>query len=132
VKRLSPKQILLIHDELIEIYGGSHGVRDENLLESAIYQPYASYGGVDLYPTVFDKAAALLRSLIKNHPFVDGNKRASIAAAQIMLEENGYLFSVSIKTTFEFLLKIANKKPTVGQISAWLKDNCSILKTKWS
>lgn len=128
MKRLSPKQILLIHDELIEIYGGSHGVRDENLLESAIYQPYASYGGVDLYPTVFDKAAALLRSLIKNHPFVDGNKRTSIAAAQIMLEENGYLFTVSVKSTFEFLLKIANKKPTVEQISAWLKGNCDKLK----
>lgn len=130
MKRLSPKQILLIHDELIEIYGGLHGVRDENLLEAAIYQPYASYGGVDLYPTVFDKTAALLRSLIKNHPFVDGNKRTSIAAAQIMLEENGYLFHINIEITFEFLLKIANKKPTVEQISVWLRDNCSMIKLR--
>ena len=126
MKRLSPKQILLIHDELIEVYGGSHGVRDENLLESAICQPYVSYGGVDLYPTVFDKAAALLRSLIKNHPFVDGNKRTAIAAAQILLEANNFKFCTSSDKTYAFLLKIANKNWSVEQISTWLKDNCKI------
>lgn len=124
MKRLSPKQILLIHDELIEIYGGSHGVRDENLLESAIYQPYASYGGADLYSTVFDKAAALLRSLIKNHPFVDGNKRTAIAAAQIMLEANNISYKVSVAKTYDFLLSIANKNWSVEKISVWLKEHC--------
>jgi death-on-curing protein len=123
VRRLTPKQILLIHDELIEIYGGSHGVRDENLLESAIYQPYVSYGGVDLYVTIFDKAAALLRSLIKNHPFVDGNKRTAIVSVQIMLEENSYKFSASIDTTYNFLIDVANKNRSVEQISVWLKTN---------
>ena len=126
MKRLSPKQILLIHDELIEVYGGSHGVRDENLLESAIYQPYASYGGVDLYLTIFDKAATLLRSLIKNHPFVDGNKRTSIAAAQILLEADSFKFCAPNDKTYAFLLKIANENWPVKQISAWLKDNCKI------
>lgn len=123
MKRLTPKQILLIHDELIEVYGGSHGVRDENLLESAIYQPYVSYGGIDLYPTIFDKAAALLRSLIKNHPFIDGNKRTAIVTAQIILEENGLKFTASMDITYDFLIDVAKKSRSIEQISAWLRMN---------
>jgi len=123
VKRLSPKQFLLIHDELIESYGGSHGVRDENLLESAIFQPYASYGGVDLYPTIFDKAAAMLRSLINNHPFVDGNKRTAITSAQIVIEESGFQFTAPVNPTFKFLNQVANKNLPVEEIATWLKKH---------
>jgi death-on-curing protein len=122
VKRLSPKQVLLIHDEMIEAYGGSHGVRDESLLESAIFQPYASYGGVDLHPTIFDKAATMLRSLIKNHPFVDGNKRTAIVSAQVLLEENGHVFKASIKDTYRFLLSVVNENLSVEKIAAWLEE----------
>jgi len=123
VKRLSPKQVLLIHDELIESYGGSHGVRDENLLESAIFQPYASYGGVDLYPTIFDKAAAILRSLINNHPFVDGNKRTAITSAQIMIEESGFTFTASVNLTYKFVNQIAKENLPVETIATWLKKH---------
>jgi death on curing protein len=123
VKKLSPKQILLIHDELIDIYGGSHGIRDRNLLESAIYQPFASYGGIDLYSTIFDKSAALLRSMINNHPFIDGNKRTAIVSVQISLEESGYTFNASIKDTYNFLNKVANQNLSVEEISNWLKNH---------
>jgi death on curing protein len=123
VKKLSPKQVLLIHDELIESYGGSHGIRDENLLESAIYQPFASYGGIDLYPTIFDKSAALLRSMINNHPFVDGNKRTAIASIQMTLEESGYIFNASIKDTYIFLNQVASQNLSVEEISDWLKNH---------
>ena len=123
MKRLSPKHILLIHDDLIETYGGSHGVRDENLLQSAIYQPYISYGGVDLYPTIFDKAAALLRSLIKNHPFVDGNKRTAIACAQILLEANKIVFTASIQQTYQMVINIASQNLSIAKISTWLKQH---------
>ena len=123
IKRLSPKHILLIHDELIEKYGGSHGVRDKNLLESAIFLPNASYGGVDLYPTIIEKAAVLLRSLVKNHPFVDGNKRTAIMVTQILLEENGYCFKVGINKTFKFVLRVANENLAVEEIVRWLEKN---------
>lgn len=123
MKRLSPKQILLIHNQLIEDYGGSHGVRDENLLESAIFQPFASYGGADLHPTIFDKSAALLRSLVKNHPFVDGNKRTAIAATQIILEESNYSFKASINLTYDFLNQIATQDISVERIATWLKNH---------
>lgn len=123
MKRLTPKQILLIHDELVEKYGGSFGVRDENLLESAIFQPFATFGGVDLYESVFDKAAALLRSLVKNHPFVDGNKRTGIAAAQLLIEANDYIFKASVGVAEKFVLKIALSKLSVEEISLWLRNN---------
>ncbi|MEA3354891.1 MAG: type II toxin-antitoxin system death-on-curing family toxin [Patescibacteria group bacterium] len=122
MKRLSPKQILLIHDELIEQYGGSHGIRDENLLESAIYQPFASYGGIDLYPTIFDKTAALLRSIINNHPFIDGNKRTAIASVQIILEESGFIFNASVNLTYKFLNQVASQNLSIKKIVSWLKN----------
>lgn len=123
MKRLTPKQILLIHDELVEKYGGSFGVRDENLLESAIFQPFATFGGLDLYETVFDKAAALLRSLVKNHPFIDGNKRTGIAAAQVLIEANDYIFKASISVAEKFVRKLALTKISVEEISLWLKKH---------
>ena len=73
---LTRDEILLIHERLIERYGGSHGVRDENLLESALNIPFQSFGGVEFYPTVLEKAVRLCFGLVKNHPFIDANKRS--------------------------------------------------------
>ncbi|MDZ7586877.1 MAG: type II toxin-antitoxin system death-on-curing family toxin [Patescibacteria group bacterium] len=123
MKRLNPKQILLIHDELVEKYGGSFGIRDENLFESAIFQPFVTFGGLDLYQTVFDKAAALLRSLVKNHPFIDGNKRTGIVSAQLLIEANDYVFKAGISVTEKFVRKIASTKVSVEEISHWLKKH---------
>ena len=67
--------VLRLHTLSIAQFGGSHGTRDEGLLESAIARPYQTFGGNDLYPTVFEKAAAIAESIVINHPFVDGNKR---------------------------------------------------------
>lgn len=74
---------------MIDKTGGSHGVRDLGLLESAVMRPKATFGGEELYSDVFSKAAALMHSLIRNHPFVDGNKRTGIAAAGLFLAQNG-------------------------------------------
>lgn len=123
MKRLTPKQILLVHDELIEKYGGSFGVRDENLLESAIFQPFATFGGIDLYESFFDKAAALLRSLVKNHPFIDGNKRTGIAAAQLLIESNEYIFKAGVSTTEKFVRNVAINKISVEEICLWLRKH---------
>jgi death-on-curing protein len=75
---IAKETLLKLHELSIIKYGGSMGIRDEGLMESAIARPYQSFGGEDLYPTVFEKAAAIAESIIINHPFIDGNKRTDI------------------------------------------------------
>ncbi len=87
---LTIEQVLFIHARLIDETGGSHGLRDLGLLESAFMPPRATFGESDLYPDLFSKAAALLHSILRNHAFVDGNKRTGIAATGIFLLQNQY------------------------------------------
>ncbi len=72
---ISKEEVLRLHHLSIVKYGGSDGIRDEGLLESALARPYQTFGGNDLYQTIYEKAAAIMESVIINHPFVDGNKR---------------------------------------------------------
>ena len=85
---LSREQILLMHQRLIERYGGTHGVRDEALLDSALNAPFQSFGGYEFFPTVIDKAVRLCIGLVQNHPFHDGNKRIGAMALLTMLDLN--------------------------------------------
>lgn len=87
---LSFEQVQRIHLQSIERFGGIHGIRDRGLLESALAMPAACFGGQDLHPSLFDKAAAYLFHIVQNHPFLDGNKRAGYACAAIFLRGNGY------------------------------------------
>lgn len=89
MKRPSKKNILELHSDLIQAFGGIDGIRDENLLESAIEAPFQTFGGQDLYPALIEKAARLCYGLVKNHPFLDGNKRTGIHVALVFLEING-------------------------------------------
>jgi death-on-curing protein len=118
---LTPEQALFIHHRLIEETGGSHGVRDIALLESAIARPMAAFGDNDLYPDLFTKAAALMHSLIKNHPFIDGNKRTAITSASIFLIRNGYQVNASNKELERFTLKLACTNTEVEEIARWFK-----------
>lgn len=88
MRYLYPKQILYLHQEIMERSEGSAGVRDQGLLESAVYRPQAAFGGEDLYPDLFSKAAVLGHSIIKNHPFVDGNKRTGFEAMRLLLRSS--------------------------------------------
>lgn len=72
---LSKEQVLMLHEQLIRATGGSHGLRDEGMLESALLNPFQSFGGMELYPSIQAKAAQLCFGIVKNHPMVDGNKR---------------------------------------------------------
>jgi len=81
---LTLRELIELHRRLIEQSGGSPGIRDLGLLQSAMAQPQMTFGGEDLYPTVVEKASAIGFSLIKNHPFVDGNKRAGHAAMEVL------------------------------------------------
>ena len=108
MKYLSAEQILFIHARMIEETGGSHGVRDLGMLLSSLGRPQASFEDQDIYPGLFSKAAALMESLICNHPFVDGNKRTGATAAGLFLRRNGYRLTASNVDLVDALL---SRKP---------------------
>lgn len=117
---LTMEQVLIIHTDQIDRYGGSQGLRDLALLESALFRPQTTFAGRDLYPVLFDKAAALMHSLILNHPFVDGNKRTGVVSAFIFLELNGRKVKASNKEVISLALKVESKKLRINEISRWL------------
>lgn len=129
VKYLEVKDVLLLHSLAIENAGGSEGLRDLGLLESAVFRPQASYGGEDLYPTIIVKAASLLHSLLRNHAFVDGNKRTSMYAAMTFLELNGYIFVAEQMEVVEFAVAIENKKLSIEEIADWLTSHTKKVKS---
>jgi death-on-curing protein len=112
---------LLLHAWLIERTGGSGGVRDVGLLESALARPQATFGQDDLYPDLWSKAAALMHSLIRNHPFVDGNKRTALAATGIFLELNGYALTASNQAVLEFTRQVVVRGMALAEMATWLE-----------
>jgi death on curing protein len=123
VNYLTAEQILFLHARMVAEIGGSHGVRDLSLLLSAVGRPQASFDNQDLYPDLFLQAAALVDSLINNHPFVDGNKRTGIAAAALFLHANGQRLQVSNTDLEKFTLEVAQSKKKIEEIAAWLRIN---------
>lgn len=120
---LTVAQVLFLHARLIEETGGSHGVRDVALLESALARPRATFGSKDLYPDLFSKAAVFMDFLIRNHPFVDGNKRTGIATAALFLRQNGYRLTASNQELEAFTLHVAESRPEVPEIATWLETH---------
>jgi death-on-curing protein len=118
---ISLVEILVIHDRVIEKTGGSLGVRDEGGLLSAIARPFQTFGGDDLYPTPFEKAAALLESICNNHPFVDGNKRTALVAAAYLLYRSGIEIDVPAEEGETFMLSVAQGRCDVPEIRAQLE-----------
>lgn len=112
-----------INFQMIKQFGGKYEVRDFLLLDSALNRPRARFGGVDLYKTLFDKAAAMLHSLIMNHVFADGNKRTAIAACSRFLFINGWRLQLERKKTISFMLDVEAKKCSFEQIVSWLKKH---------
>ena len=123
---LSAEQVLFIHSRLVDTTGGAHGIRDIGLLQSSVERPKASFEGKDLYPDVFHKAAALMESLIRNHPFIDGNKRTAITTAGIFLQINGHPLDTSQKKLERFTLKMAVGKVSLRAAAKWFKENSSL------
>lgn len=120
---LTVEQVLFIHMRLITETGGSSGLRELALLASAVARPQATFGGEDLYPDLFSKAAALMDSLIRNHPFVDGNKRVGITAAGLFLLRNGQRLTATNAELESFTLQVARSEVSVEQITTWLRDH---------
>jgi len=120
---LSPQQVLFLHSRIIDEIGGSHGVRDIGLLEAAVERPKATFGGKDLYPDLFSKAAAVMLSLIQNHPFVDGNKRTAIASAAMFLSINGWKLSTTSRELQDFTFRVAERGASVQEVAEWLRKH---------
>src|SRR5687768_10226478 len=120
---LTVEQVLELHRLIIEATGGSHGLRDENALESAVVQPQMSFGGSDLYPTLVEKAAALSFSLVQNHPFVDGNKRIGFAAAVAFLRANGYDLSGLVDEQERVVLAVAAGEMSREDWTDWVRNH---------
>ena len=120
---LTAEQVLFIHARLITETGGSHGVRDLSMLLSAVGRPQASFDDRDLYPDLFSKAAALLDSLIRNHPFVDGNKRTGITAAAVFLQMDGYRLNTTNSELEKITIEVAQARQNVAEIAAWFQTN---------
>ena len=117
------KNILRLHELSIITYGGSQRIRDQGLMESAIARPYQTFDGEDLYPTVFEKAAALTESIIINHPFIDGNKRTGLLAMLVILEIGNFKISASNDDTYSFTIQISTGEIKFKEIVIWLKNN---------
>ena len=113
MKILKKRQILLLHSVLIAESGGSDGVRDEGLLDSAVNTPFQTFSGQDLYPTVLEKAVRLGFGLIRNHPFIDGNKRIGTHAMLVFLNLNSITLSYEDDELISTILSVAS-----GEIDA--------------
>lgn len=118
--KLTKEQILLLHTQLIEITGGSDGIRDIGLLESALESPFQSYGGVELYPSIQAKAARLCYGLVKNHAMTDGNKRIGCHAMLVFLALNGYEIEYTQKELSDLILDVAADRKQYEDILQWL------------
>lgn len=123
IRFITIDQVLFIHDQMVKRFGGSFGIRDMGLIESAVARPQASFGGKYLYKSIFDQTAALLQSLLKNHAFVDGNKRTALTSAGLFLKINHYTLINNHKDEIEFAVKVDNGNLSVEQISKWLKEH---------
>lgn len=120
--RLTKEEILILHEQLIDRYGGTHGVRDENLLDSALNAPFQGYGEHEFYPSVVQKAARLCFGLVMNHPFHDGNKRIGAMALLITLDLNHLSLKTSNAELSDIILRLAAGSITDEILLRWVQD----------
>lgn len=116
---LTVAEVLEMHRQLIDEFGGTHGLRDRGLLEAAVFRPQNGY-----YDDLLHEAAALMESLATNHAFLDGNKRISFAATDTFLRINGYFIEVEAAAAHKFIDgSLARREFRIGQIREWLKNH---------
>jgi death-on-curing protein len=121
IRTLSLPEVLFIHSAIIDESGGSHGVRDEGLLQSAVHRVQQTFDGKDLYPSVIDKAAALFLGLLKNHPFVDGNKRTAVTALGVFLGNNSIDLKADPEDLAAWVQKAAASPLNQKTATSWIR-----------
>lgn len=117
---LSKEQVILLHERLIEVTGGSVGIRDEGMLDSALSNPFQFFGEEELYPSIQAKAAQLCFGLVKNHPMVDGNKRLGTHVMLVFLALNGFELSYSQNELSDTILLLASGEINAEDIRQWI------------
>ncbi len=122
---LAEEEILLAHFKLIERYGGSHGLRSVERIESVVEAPQQAVFGAEQYPEVFEKAAVYARNIIGDHPFAEGNKRTGITVAIMFLQRNGQRFTAQEGELEDFAVHIATEHLNVLAIASWLEAHSS-------
>ena len=120
---LSKPQVLMLHEQLIKATGGSTGIRNEGMLDSALMNPFQSFGGEELYPSIQAKAAQLCFGLVKNHAMIDGNKRLGAHVMLVFLVLNGYELSYSQEELVEIILALAAGEKNVEDILRWIIEH---------
>lgn len=121
--KFSKEKVLLLHQLMAEATGGSIGLRDEGLLESALEAAFSSFGGVEFYPTKEEKGARLGYSLISNHAFVDGNKRIGVYVMLTFLEVNGIHMDCTNEEVVKVGLSVADGSMDYEALLAWVRDH---------
>jgi death-on-curing protein len=120
---IDKEEVLQIHQVLIAQFGGSAGIRDEGLLDSALKRPFSGFGETEFYPSPHEKAAAILESIVKNHPFVDGNKRTGYVLMRLVLLEYQQDIESSQEEKYDFVIAVASGQMTFEKIVDWIKQN---------
>ncbi len=115
-----------MHAIVVKLSGGSHGVRERESLLGSLERPKAAFGGKDMYPTLFSKAAVYIDSIARNHPLVDGNKRTAFLCAARFLAENGVSLDMSDDEIVRGVIWVVVEHPTIEEIAAWLEQNSKI------
>lgn len=123
--RLSRRQILLLHGQLLTETGGADGIRDDNLLDAALESPYSGFQDTQFYPSIEAKAARLAFGLVNNHPFVDGNKRIGVLAMLVLLDLNGVALHVSDDDLIWLGLALAKGDVDTAGVLDWIRKHAS-------
>lgn len=121
--RPTVENVVFLHTVAVETFDGSSGIRDIESLRAAVARPWGSSFGRDHFPTPFDKAAALAESLIRRHPFVDGNKRTAMYAAAYLLEKLGYELDAEEKDLEDFAVAVAESEFGTEDIALWFEEH---------
>jgi death-on-curing protein len=120
MKRLSKEQVIKLHSQIVELTGGTDGVREMGLLESAIESPFQACFGADVYPTIQEKGTRLGFGLIKNHCMLDGNKRIGVHAMLVFFDLNGIVLSYTQKELYEMVLAVAGSTMEYEDMLEWV------------
>ena len=120
---LTVEEITALHDKLIDRTGGSHGLRDQSLLESAVYSAMSGFGDNEAYPSVEEKAARLMFSLTNNHAFVDGHKRIGVFTMLMTLQLNNVKIKYTQAELISLGLSVADGKTDYENILSWIKEH---------
>ena len=120
MKQLTKRQALLLHEQLLQEFGGTAGIRDDGLLESALAAPFQTFGGQSLYPSVQAKAAQLGFGLVCNHPFVDGNKRIGTHVMLVFLALNGIELSYTQQELIDIIFAVAADRANITDLLQWI------------